>query len=83
MDDADPDSIPALQVYEFACGTSLARKLLSMPVEIVEFCHLALHITARHGSLDRGGIGSSATVCSIQPNPPLGGTIFGAHNINQ
>jgi hypothetical protein len=35
MKEAGPDHIPVLQVYEFACTTSLARKLLSMPAEMV------------------------------------------------
>jgi hypothetical protein len=36
MEEAGPDPIPVLlQVSEFACATSLARKLLSMPAEIV------------------------------------------------
>jgi len=35
MEEADPDPIPALQVSEFACATSLARKLLPLPAEMV------------------------------------------------
>jgi len=36
MEGADPDPIPVLQVSEFAYATSLARKLLSMPTEMVD-----------------------------------------------
>jgi hypothetical protein len=34
MEEADPDPIPALQVSEFACATSLAWKLLALPAEM-------------------------------------------------
>jgi hypothetical protein len=34
MEKADPDPIPAQQVSEFSCATSLARRLLPLPAEM-------------------------------------------------
>jgi hypothetical protein len=55
MEEADHDPIPVLQVSEFACATSLARKLLPLPDEIVgilpivEFGRLVLDLPPKYG----------------------------------